>query len=74
VALARALVADPALVLADEPTGNLDLARADEIIGLLEQANARGSTVLVASHDTGLWERFPHPVWTLREGRLQCAP
>ena len=70
VAVARALINDPVVLLADEPTGNLDPATTDAVIGLLERANARGTTVLVASHDQALIERSGKPVITLTEGSL----
>jgi cell division transport system ATP-binding protein len=54
IAIARALVNNPALVLADEPTGNLDRALAREVMDLFREMNARGTTVLVATHDPEL--------------------
>jgi len=51
VALARALVNDPKILLADEPTGNLDDANKDQILAIFKEANLRGTTVLIASHD-----------------------
>ncbi len=70
MAVARALAADPALLLADEPTGNLDPERTLEVIELLTAANARGTTVVVATHDRTLLERYKRRVVTLERGRL----
>jgi cell division transport system ATP-binding protein len=70
VAVARALAADPALLLADEPTGNLDAERTLEVMELLANANARGTTVLIATHDRSLLERFKRRVVQLEHGRL----
>ena len=70
VAIARALVGDPLLLLADEPTGNLDAALALEIMGIFMRANARGTTVVVASHDRDLMTRFPRRVLELQDGRV----
>ncbi len=69
-AVARALVADPALLLADEPTGNLDPERTAEVMQLLEAANARGTTVVVATHDRTLLARHKKRVVALDAGRL----
>ena len=70
VAVARALAADPPLLLADEPTGNLDPERTLEVMELLSAANARGTTVVVATHDRSLLERYKRRVVTLERGRL----
>ena len=70
VAVARALAADPALLLADEPTGNLDPDRTLEVMELLSSANARGTTVVVATHDRSILERYKRRVVTLERGRL----
>ena len=70
VAVARALAADPALLLADEPTGNLDPDRTLEVMDLLHGANARGTTVVVATHDRSLLERYKRRVVALDHGRL----
>jgi cell division transport system ATP-binding protein len=71
VALARALVNEPALILADEPTGNLDDVLAQEILSLLYEVNADGTTVLFATHDRKLVASAPGRVLTLEHGRLQ---
>ena len=70
VAVVRALAPDPALLLADEPTGNLDPDRTLEVMELLHGANARGTTVLVATHDRSLLERYKRRVVVLHGGRL----
>jgi cell division transport system ATP-binding protein len=70
VALARALVNEPAILLADEPTGNLDAALTVEIMDLVAAAAARGTTVLVASHDAALVKRYARRVLRLDGGRL----
>lgn len=70
VAIARAVVGDPAIVLADEPTGNLDSQTGGEIVELMLGLNTRGSTVLVITHDQGIASRFPRQV-TFKDGRIE---
>ncbi|MEE4254718.1 MAG: cell division ATP-binding protein FtsE [Desulfuromusa sp.] len=70
IAIARALVVDPLILLADEPSGNLDQDVTFEIMALFQQANARGTTVLLATHDHSLNQRFPRRVLTLDKGKL----
>jgi len=70
VAVARALINDPALVLADEPTGNLDPDLALEIMNLFRDINASGTTVLVATHDRELIRRVGKRTVTLEQGQL----
>jgi cell division transport system ATP-binding protein len=71
VAIARALVNDPVLLLADEPTGNLDEEITKEVMSLLESANARGTTVIVATHDKGLIDGYKKRVIHLKRGIVQ---
>ncbi|WP_372749888.1 cell division ATP-binding protein FtsE [Litorivivens sp.] len=70
VGIARAVVNKPALLLADEPTGNLDPELSAEIMNLFEQFNQVGVTVMIASHDLSLIERMPYRVLTLKEGQM----
>jgi cell division transport system ATP-binding protein len=70
VAIARAIVNDPAILLADEPTGNLDGAMAVEVMEILQAINLRGTTVLIATHDVGLMDRFPYRRLRFVDGRL----
>jgi len=69
VAIARALVGQPAIVLADEPTGNLDSANGAAIVALLEQLHAEGATIVVITHDRDLASRLPRQVEML-DGRI----
>ena len=70
VGIARAVVHRPALLLADEPTGNLDPRLASEIMAVFEDINRLGTTVLVASHDLALIARMRHRMITLQRGRI----
>jgi cell division transport system ATP-binding protein len=74
VAIARAIVGEPALLLADEPTGNLDPQLAVDILGLLEDINETGVTVLFATHDRSLLDVRPRRVIVLDEGKAFDAP
>jgi putative ABC transport system ATP-binding protein len=69
-AVARALVSDPALLLADEPTGNLDSASTAEIMALFARINAEGRTVVIITHEDEV-ASFASRVVRLRDGRVQ---
>ncbi len=70
VGIARAIVNKPSVILADEPTGNLDPKLSEDIFTLFEQLNQVGVTVLIATHDLSLIARMPYPLLTLKQGRL----
>ena len=70
VALARAIVNKPALLLADEPTGNLDPATSLDIMSLIERINASGTTVIMATHDQSIVNRLRKRVVELRDGEI----
>lgn len=74
VAVARAIVGEPALVLADEPTGNLDPQLAVDILGLFEDIHESGVTVLFATHDRSLLDIRPRRVLVLEDGRAADVP
>jgi cell division transport system ATP-binding protein len=68
--IARAIVSKPALVVADEPTGNLDPQLSTEIMGLFSQLNRVGVSLLIATHDLALIATLNHRILTLKEGKL----
>lgn len=70
VAIARAIVNQPSLVIADEPTGNLDETMSAEIFDLFQYLNSHGSTVIIATHNTGLVRKINSRVVVLRDGRI----
>lgn len=70
VGIARAVVHKPSLLLADEPTGNLDPKLSAEIMHLFQQFNQVGVTTLIASHDLALIASLPHRIMTLKEGEM----
>lgn len=70
IAIARAVIAHPSLLLADEPTGNVDDTIAVRLLYLFEELNRMGTTVVIATHNQGLISRFSHPVIQLEEGGM----
>lgn len=74
VGIARAVVKKPDILLADEPTGNLDPSLSKDIMALFSQFNELGTTVLIASHDLGLIARLNYRVLSLKQGQLLSSP
>jgi cell division transport system ATP-binding protein len=74
VAVARAVVADPKIILADEPTGNLDEASARAVMELLRAAFIRGATLVIATHDPQFIQRLGGRVLQLNQGKLVASP
>lgn len=70
VAIARAIVNNPFIVLADEPSGNLDEKASFEILNILEKINRQGTAVLMATHDNSILKRYPHREIKIKEGLL----
>jgi putative ABC transport system ATP-binding protein len=70
VAIARALVGEPAVILADEPTGNVDSAQGADILGLLTELNATGTTIVVVTHNPDIADALPRAI-RLRDGRVE---
>jgi cell division transport system ATP-binding protein len=71
VAIARALVNEPFILLADEPTGNLDPKSATEILEIIESINKKGTAVLMATHNYSLIKQFPHKTVNMYQGELK---
>lgn len=73
VAIARSLIHQPGVLIADEPTGNLDPEMSEEIMDLLERVNAQGTTVFVATHDLELVKRRSKRVVKIRAGQIELS-
>lgn len=71
VAVARALLNQPEIILADEPTGNLDAENAYQILQLFQELNNEGVTVLTVTHDRELAKRFPAKLMMMKEGKVE---
>ncbi|MDR9397979.1 ATP-binding cassette domain-containing protein [Salibacter sp.] len=73
IAIARALINEPELILADEPTGNLDPETSDKIIHLLSDISMNGTAVLMATHDYALMEKYKSKTITCKDGRVEMS-
>ena len=71
VSIARAVANSPEIILADEPTGNLDAETTGRVMELFHQLNRKGATILIATHDQSLFQETPHRVVELRFGRIR---
>jgi cell division transport system ATP-binding protein len=70
VAIARAVINRPKILIADEPTGNVDLEIGVRIMHLFEELNRHGTTIVIATHDNEIVSRFPHPQIRLENGTI----
>ena len=70
MALARALVNNPAIIIADEPTGNIDPELSYEIVDLLNEINKCGTTIVMVTHEHGLVSQFDHRIIGIEKGRI----
>ncbi len=74
IAIARAVINRPKLLLADEPTGNIDETIGIKLLNLFEELNRHGTTVIIATHDENIVSRFPQPQMRLENGTLSIRP
>ena len=74
VAIARAIIGRPHLLLADEPTGNLDEEIGTQIITLFNELHKMGTTIILATHNKQIWQNFPHPRLHIQNGQVDCLP
>ena len=74
IAIARAVISRPKLLLADEPTGNIDENIGIKLLTLFEELNRHGTTVVIATHDESIVRRFPHPQMRLEKGTVEIVP
>lgn len=73
VTLARAVANSPALILVDEPTGNLDATTTERVMKLLNKCNSAGATIVIATHDDSIYRDTTHRVMELRKGRIHAV-
>ncbi|GAQ95744.1 cell division transport system ATP-binding protein [Thermodesulfovibrio aggregans] len=71
IAIARAIITQPQIILADEPTGNLDPESSQDIMNLFKRINSKGCTIVIATHNSELFKNSPYRVLTLKEGKIQ---
>lgn len=74
IAIARAVINRPRLLLADEPTGNIDDQIGKKLLSLFEELNRHGTTIVIATHDESIVQRMGHPVLHLEDGHLETHP
>lgn len=74
VAIARAIIGRPHVLLADEPTGNLDEEIGSQIIALFNELHKMGTTVILATHNKQIWQNFPHPRLHIHSGQVEILP
>ena len=70
IAIARALLNQPKIIIADEPTGNLDPDTAEKIVGLLYDISHTGTSVVISTHNIGMIEKYPGHVYCCQDGKL----
>ncbi len=71
VAIARALANKPDVILADEPTGNLDTKTGDKVMGFLTHLNKKGRTIIIVTHDTELARKYAKTIYSIRDGKVE---
>ncbi len=71
VAIARALANNPDVILADEPTGNLDTKTGEKVISFLEELNRKGKTIIIVTHDSKLAQKYARTIYWLKDGRVE---
>jgi len=71
VAIARALANDPDVILADEPTGNLDTKTGEKVMGFLTNLNQKGKTIIVVTHDSEIARERAHKIYSIRDGKIE---
>ena len=71
VAIARALSNDPEIILADEPTGNLDTKTGERVMNFLDELNKKGKTIIIITHDHEVAENHAHLIYWLKDGKIE---